>query len=219
MITDRSGLHSVLLPLLITSILKSLATLAIWLALSSTIFANCISTMTVVYFKPCPLAFFACTRVGELTLTTSKDRGSLIQLHQLTQLVDVDQRVIALKFTFLDFKHNYNQRPFSVVEIVETIFVLYKSSWTICLFVGAGQGLLFCVADGSPVSRYIFIYKLSMAIKYCGLDPSRYKGHSFRIGAASYAADAGTSDAQIRALGRWKSNAFQKYIRIPALSS
>ena len=91
----------------------------------------------------CSLAFFACMRVGELTLTTTKDRGSLIQLHQLTQLVDVDQRVIALKFTFLDFKHNYNQRPFSVVEIVETIFVLYKSSWTICPFVGAGQGLFF----------------------------------------------------------------------------
>ena len=66
---------------------------------------------------------------------------------------------------------------------------------------GSRPGPLFCVADGSPVSRYIFIYKLSMAIKYCGLDPSRYKGHSFRIGAASYAADAGTSDALIRALG------------------
>ena len=58
-----------------------------------------------------------------------------------------------------------------------------------------------------------------MAIKYCGLDPSRYKGHSFRIGAASCAVDAGMSDAQIRALGRRGSNAFQKYIRIPSLSS
>jgi len=40
-----------------------------------------------------------------------------------------------------------------------------------------------------------------------------------RIGAASFAVDAGMSDAQIRDLGRWKSNAFQKYIRIPSLSS
>ena len=58
-----------------------------------------------------------------------------------------------------------------------------------------------------------------MAIKYCGLDPSRYKGHSFRIGAASYAADAGMSEPPIRALGRWKSDAFHKYIRIPSLST
>ena len=80
-------------------------------------------------------------------------------------------------------------------------------------------GPLFRLADGSPVSRAIFNDKLSMAIKYCGLDPSRYKGHSFRIGAASYAADAGMSDSQIRALGRWKSDAFHKYIRIPSLST
>ena len=62
-------------------------------------------------------------------------------------------------------------------------------------------------------------FRLSLAIKYCGLDPSRYKGHSFRIGAASLAADAGMSDAQIRALGRWQSNAFHKYIRIPSITS
>jgi len=32
------------------------------------------------------------------------------------------------------------------------------------------------------------------------------------------AADQGMFDAQIRALGRWKSNAFLKYIRIPSLT-
>lgn len=102
--------------------------------------------------------------------------------------------------------------------IVATIFVLYKSFWIICLLGEAGQPL-FRLADGSPVSRAILIDKLSMTIKYCGLDPSRYKGHSFRIGAASFAADAGMSDSQIRALGRWKSDAFHKYIRIPSLST
>ena len=56
-------------------------------------------------------------------------------------------------------------------------------------------------------------------IKFCGLNPARYKGHSFRIGAASHAADRGLSDAQIRVLGRWKSNAFHRYIRIPSVST
>ena len=58
-----------------------------------------------------------------------------------------------------------------------------------------------------------------MAIKYCSLDPSCYKGHSFRIGATSYAADAGMSDSQIRALVHWRSDAFHKNIRIPSLST
>ena len=33
----------------------------------------------------------------------------------------------------------------------------------------------------------------------------------------SHAAERGLSDAQIRALGRWKSNAFQRYVRVPSL--
>lgn len=72
--------------------------------------------------------------------------------------------------------------------------------------------------DGLPISRAHFSQQLSLAIQFCRLAPSRYKGHSFRIDAASFAADQGFSDTQIRLLGRWKSNAFQKYIRLPSLS-
>ena len=36
-----------------------------------------------------------------------------------------------------------------------------------------------------------------------------------KIGAASLAAEKGLSDAQIRHLGRWKSDAFKLYIRQP----
>ena len=35
-----------------------------------------------------------------------------------------------------------------------------------------------------------------------------YKSHSFRIGGACHAAEQDYSDAQIRALGRWKSDTF-----------
>lgn len=73
--------------------------------------------------------------------------------------------------------------------------------------------------DNTPVSRKFFADLLSLSLKSCGLDSTRYKGHSFRIGAASFAAERGMSDAQIRALGCWKSNAFLKYIRIPSLST
>ena len=42
------------------------------------------------------------------------------------------------------------------------------------------------------------------ALAFCDLDCSSYKSLSFRIGAASLAAENGLSDAQIRDLGRWK---------------
>ena len=56
-----------------------------------------------------------------------------------------------------------------------------------------------------------------LIFRTCGLNPTQYKGHSFRIGAATLAAESGLSDAQIRLLGRWKSDSFRKYIRSPGL--
>ena len=44
--------------------------------------------------------------------------------------------------------------------------------------------------------------ELQRCLAYCGLDTSRYKSHSFRIGGPYHAADRGYSDEQIRALGR-----------------
>ena len=52
-------------------------------------------------------------------------------------------------------------------------------------------------------------------LSQAGTDTSNYSGHSFRIGAASAAAQAGYSDSLIQTLGRWKSDAFRLYLRTP----
>ena len=78
---------------------------------------------------------------------------------------------------------------------------------------GSSPGPLFCFADGSPVKTGQFTQQLRQALIFCGLDSAKYKSHSFRIGAASWAAEKGLPDAQIRHLGRWKSDAFKVYIR------
>ena len=115
---------------------------------------------------------------------------------------------MALKCTLSDFKHNYNQRPFSLVINRQIPFCPVQLVLEYLAPKGCKPGPVFILADGSAVTRTQFTEQLSIAFKYCGLNPSRYKGHSFRIGTASYAAEAGMSHAQIRALGRWKSNAF-----------
>ena len=68
-------------------------------------------------------------------------------------------------------------------------------------------------ANLTPITVYQFNTELSRCLQFCGLDTTRYKGHSFRIGAASLAADKDFSDPQIRTLGRWKSDAFKLDIR------
>ena len=78
---------------------------------------------------------------------------------------------------------------------------------------GNKPGPLFCHADNTPITVNQFNTELRRCLNFCGLNAQRYKGHSFCIGAACLAADKGFSDAQIRALGRWKSDAFKLYIR------
>ena len=79
---------------------------------------------------------------------------------------------------------------------------------------------LFINHDGYPVLRSEFSKMLGSVIRLCNLlDPTRYKGHSFRIGAATYAAEPGVSDTKIRHLGRWKTDDFKKCIRITSLES
>ncbi|XDV36891.1 hypothetical protein PO909_006605 [Leuciscus waleckii] len=72
---------------------------------------------------------------------------------------------------------------------------------------------LFILPNGAPLSKGWFRTQLNSVVKSCSLSPSLYTGHSFRIGAATTAADRGISTSAIKVLGRWSSSAFESYIR------
>ncbi len=74
---------------------------------------------------------------------------------------------------------------------------------------------LFVQDGGNPLSRAALVAWLKSTLRVAGVDSSFFTGHSFRIGAASTAAAKGVEDSTIQALGRWKSDAFKRYIRIP----
>ncbi len=79
----------------------------------------------------------------------------------------------------------------------------------------SGPGPFFRFQDGSALTRPRFVAEVKLALSGAGLDSSRYAGHSFRSGAASTAAERGIEDSVIKMLGRWRSSAFQRYIRTP----
>ena len=56
---------------------------------------------------------------------------------------------------------------------------------------------------------------LAGILEQSGLSHKNYNIHSFRIGAATTARQAGIPDAQIQMLGRWQSNAYKQYIKTP----
>ena len=66
-----------------------------------------------LFMAMCPLAFYAFLRVGEITVVSSNKSNVPLQPDQLTQLVDTNNKVVALKLSFRNYKHSYNCPTFS----------------------------------------------------------------------------------------------------------
>ena len=79
-------------------------------------------------------------------------------------------------------------------------------------------GPLFLLKSGNPLSRSFLVSSLRTALASFDIDVFRYNGHSFRIGAATAAAQANIPDSTIKSLGRWKSSVFTRYIRPPVVT-
>ena len=79
---------------------------------------------------------------------------------------------------------------------------------------GSTHGPLFICANGSPLSPSLINDWLRSILATAGV-PGNYSSHGFRIGAATSAAVAGVPDHVIQALGRWSSDCYRRYIRLP----
>ena len=101
-------------------------------------------------------------------------------------------------------KRNTDRKPFEIlIDREDTLpFCPVKSLVEYCKLRGALPGPLFCQQNLTPTTVYQFNTEVSRCLQFCGLDTTRYKGHSLRIGAASLAADKVFSEAQIRTLER-----------------
>ena len=149
------------------------------------------------------LMFNAFLRIGEVTNSQNN-----LQFHD----VSVSKSGIVIKFS--KFKHHLG--PPILVNILPTgnkyCPVQILSSYL--QLRGSVQGPFFCTPSLDPIQPTQFSSILSKTVSFNRLDQHNLKPHSFRIGAATLAAILGYSDSQIQAMGRWKSSAFKKYIRI-----
>ena len=158
------------------------------------------------------LSFHAFLRIGEITVHSKARHASVIQVS------DVTISNSSLTLVMCHFKHNTSGRP--VTLSISRTHDKYCPVLALSRFLtvrGTVQGPLYAFANATPVSRNFFCNHLTKTLKYAGLDPDKYKGHSFRIGAATASADSGLSETQIQTMGRWKSSAFKRYVRIPVL--
>ena len=74
---------------------------------------------------------------------------------------------------------------------------------------------LFCLPNGTPLTRKKFIELLRLALEKAGLPSNSFCGHSLRRGFATSLSLAHTPETIIQTLGRWSSNCYKRYIDTP----
>ena len=75
---------------------------------------------------------------------------------------------------------------------------------------------LYFFSTGQFLTRDKVTSILRLLLQRLGFATESYASHSFRIGAATTAAEAGLPPWLIQTLGRWSSNCYTQYIRTPA---
>lgn len=76
-------------------------------------------------------------------------------------------------------------------------------------------GPLFIWDNGLFLTRAHFVAEMKRALELLGVDASDFNSHSFRIGAPSTAAANGMEGSLIKTLGKWESDEYLRYIKIP----
>ena len=167
-----------------------------------------LATMLKAMFS---VAFHAFLRVGEISISpTAKHTIEIGQVIPSSSMY---------KIILKSFKHAISSQC--------TTIELHRSEEVICPVKHLAAyleirpkvgGPLFVFPDGIAISKNFFNCCLRKSLKFIGLSSGNYKSHSFRIGSATHSASLGASDDLIMRMGRWKSNAFLRYIRLPSLN-
>ena len=97
----------------------------------------------------------------------------------------------------------------------DTCLCPVKEMWAYLATRDAIPGPLFKLANTQGLTRQEFSARLTRILTAAGVPVKGYTTHSFRIGAATTAKEAGVSDVHIQMLGRSKSDAYQLYVHTP----
>ena len=85
-----------------------------------------------------------------------------------------------------------------------------KAAWNYLRHHPTGAGLFLSYANGTFLTRQRWSGIIQSIIPDVNINT-----HSFRIGGASAAAAAGIPESTIQVLGRWSSEAYKLYLRLP----
>jgi hypothetical protein len=161
------------------------------------------------------MAFFGMFRMGELVCDSKR----------IAQRSAITLDVVKVKKNEMNLRIRYSKTDQTGQSCVITIQGLKDEklcpvSATKCFLAQRGSytGPLFSHFNRTFLSKFQFNAVLTSTMKFVAPDILNVKSHSFRIGGATNAMCKGIPYESIKAMGRWKSEACKKYIRIPIIN-
>jgi hypothetical protein len=162
------------------------------------------------------LAFFGCLHAGEICLSDKVVFDSDVHLTCGDIVFHVLERflVLTLKRSKTDVKNAGVVIHVGCSGVAVCAFcVLLKYSRHRVDF--SPSSPLFVDCFGTILKNSYFQATTRLILAAGGYDCALYSGQSFRAGSATSAADMGFSDWEIKMLGRWRSDAYNIYLRNP----
>ena len=191
-------------------------TLQLLLSIKQVLSSQPHSYKNIMPWAACCLAFFGFLRVSEFTTPNLTDYDPSVHLSRQDVSINNRENPSVLKINIKQSKTD----PFRQgVQIY-----LGTTNSDVCPIFGilpylarrgSQPGPLFLTENGQGLTRQSFCSALNLVLSQLPVNTSLYKSHSFCIGAATTTAKVKIPDVYIKMLGRWLSDAYQRYIRTP----
>lgn len=155
------------------------------------------------------LAYHACMRAGEAVLS-SHDHHTL-SYNDITRSIHLGKPVYNINFS--TYKHSRNAATMILPSADTPSYCPVLALDHYLSLRGSHPGKLFVNITRQPVDRSFFADSLKSSLAYLRIPHHSFNTHSFRIGRATQLASDQTPDTTIQNIGRWRSTAYQSYIR------
>ena len=168
----------------------------------------------IMLWAACCVAFFGFLRASEFTVPPD---GFSANKHLSLKDISVDKQPVPDNF-FVNLKFSktdqFGKGASIVLARTDTNVCPVRALMSYLHVRGPTPGPLFLLSDGTPLTKSKLNTHLQHVLKQCGWS-GIFTLHSFRVGAATTAASLGFPSHLIQALGRWTSDAYKVYIKLP----
>ena len=171
----------------------------------------------IMIWAACCLAFFGFLRVSEFTVPAQNQYDHTTHLSILDVSIDDKDSPQLLRVRIKQSKTDpFRQGVDIYLGRTDEAICPIRGILPYLARRGSHPGPLFMFQDGRALTRQLLSAEINRLLTELHIDQRLYNTHSFRIGAATSAMEAKIPEAHVQMLGRWKSDAYKRYIRTPA---